>query len=169
MPIPSSRLAVSLLALLTAALPAWADKESLQIIGWSADEQRFAVRVYTDETTGMEAEDEPFCPGYVNHQGEKFRGSLMLGVYDKDKKPTWFDIQDSGECTPPKKAKERLEKAKKALAALGIDLAQKKPGTELTPDKKGQLTIKEGPGSPYTLEAENQVKETIKGKNPSQR
>jgi len=163
---PTSRLAATLLALLTVSLPAWAGEQSIQLIGWSADEQRFAVRVYTDETSDMEAEEAPFCPGYVNHQGRKFRGSLTLAVYDKDQKPTGFPIQDSGKCTPPKKAKERLEKAKKELATLGIDLNQKKPGTELTPDKKGLLTINEGPGAPYTLEAEEQVEETLEGVDP---
>jgi hypothetical protein len=81
----SPRLVITLLALLTFALPAWAAKQTLQVIGWSADEQRFAVRLYTDEISDLELEvqDIPFCPGYVNHEGKKFRGSMREGDFSQ--------------------------------------------------------------------------------------
>jgi hypothetical protein len=152
---------------LAVSLPAGALEASLEIIAWSADEQRFAVRQYAIDDSEF-SDGETFCPGYVDHQGEKFRGELKLGVFEKDKKPTWFPIQDSGTCTPPKKSRERLEKAKKELAALGIDLKEKKPGTELTPEK-GLVTVKEGPGAPYTIESEEQVQDTVKGQGKAKK
>jgi hypothetical protein len=159
---PSTRLFAALLAFLAVSLPAEALEESFEIIGWSADEQRFAVRQFALDTTDMGG-NETYCPGYVDHKGEQFRGALKLGVFEKGKKPTWFPIQDNGKCTPPKKSRERLEKAKQQLATLGIDLKEKKPGTELLPEN-GLVTVKEGPGAPYTIESEEQVKDTLKGK-----
>jgi predicted secreted protein len=68
------RLAAFFLAL-AVALPAWANFQSLQILGWSADEQRFALRLY-DEEDSEGVEEKSFCPGYVDHEGRPFRGSL---------------------------------------------------------------------------------------------
>jgi hypothetical protein len=161
------RLAVFFLALAT-ALPAWANFQSLEILGWSSDEQRFALRLYDEEDSEGE-EGKPYCPGYVDHQGQSFHGSLKLGVYEQGKKPTWFPIQDSGKCTPPKKARERLDKAKQELARLGIDLSQKQPGTRLGPNAKGQVTVNEGSGAPYTFEYEQQVKTSVKDKGRTQK
>lgn len=154
---------VSLVLVLAVTLPAWAGEQSLQVIGWSADEQRFAVRVYDEER--QSTKEEEFCPGYVNHRGERFLGSLKLGVSEPGKTPSWFPIQDDGKCTPPKKARERLEKAKQELARLGIDLERKQPGTELKPDVKGRVALSEGPGAPYTFEFEQQVTLSVKGKD----
>jgi hypothetical protein len=155
------RLAALFLALV-AALPAWANYQSLEILGWSSDEQRFALRVYDD--TSSPGDSEKSCPGYVNHKGNPFTGSLKLGVYEQGKEPIWFPIQDAGKCTPPKKARERLDKAKQELARLGIDLGQKQPGTQLGLDSKGKILVKEGPGAPYTFEYEQQVETSVKDK-----
>jgi hypothetical protein len=163
MPLPSSRFAATLLALSTLALPAGAADNLLDPIGWSADEQRVAVRVF--EYAGeFDDEENHDCPGYVDHKGETFRGALRFEVYEKGKRTATFPIQDSGKCTPPKTAKARLTQAKAELAKLGIDLALKQPGTELTPERKegvALVTVKEGPGAPYTLEGEQQVKVEI--------
>jgi len=160
MPLPASRFAAALLALSTFALPAWADDTLIEPIGWSADEQRVAVRAYDFIDTDLLAEDEdPSCKGYVDHKGKSFIGSLRFEVYEKGKKVATFPIQDSGKCTPPKTAKARLTRAKAELLKLGIDLTLKQPGTVLTPeDKEGVavITVKEGPGAPYTLEAKKE-------------
>jgi hypothetical protein len=163
---PSSRLLAPLLAVLTLALPARAH-QSLQVVGWSADEQRFAVRRFELEEgdPSMGDDEESFCPGYVDHEGKKFRGALKLAVYEKGKQLATYSIQDAGTCTPPKLARARLDRAKQELAKLGIDLKQKEPGTELLPGEDATITVSEGPGAPYTLEAEEQVKETnLKGR-----
>lgn len=160
------RFVLGLSALLLGAAPAWASNDLRHVIGWSADEQRFVVRVF-EYGWGDDFNEEsapPECPGYVDHKGEKFIGSLHFELYEKGQKTATFPIQDSGKCTPPKKAKERLTQAKEALAKQGIDLAQKQPGTELKAEDKDGLaivTVKEGPGAPYTLEAEQHVETFI--------
>jgi hypothetical protein len=153
----------ALLSLVALAPSARASDSLKEPIGWSADEQRFVVRIFdydTGDDFGTE-EPPPDCPGYVDHKGEKFRGSLRFELYEKGKKVATFPIQDSGKCTPPKKARERLTQAKAALLKQGIDLAQKQPGSELKPDDKEEgpttFTVKEGPGAPYTLEAQAHV------------
>jgi hypothetical protein len=154
---PLSRLVAGVLALLCFALPARANPPSIQLLGWSGDEQRFAVREYDHTDLGESGMDEPPppCPGYVDHEGKPFTGSLTLSVYEKGKQRDSFSIQDGAPCTPPKEAKARLAQAKQALAKLGIDLKQKKVGTELTPDAEGRIRVNEGPGAPYTLVAEH--------------
>jgi hypothetical protein len=163
---PSSRLLCSLLpVLLTFALPAWG-QQSLQVVGWSSDEQRLVVRLYELEEVdpSMGDDEESLCPGYVNHEGNKFRGSLQLVVYEKGKRLAAYPIQDLEPCTPPKQARARLDKAKQELAKLGIDLKQKQPGTALATDKDGKITVTQGPGAPYTLEAEEQVTESVEAR-----
>jgi hypothetical protein len=134
-----------------------------QLIGWSADEDRFVYRVYTDDTESEDmntVEDEPkdplrgedgFCKGYVNHEGKPFKGALAFQVFDKRGRVAMLPIQDSGSCTPPAKAAQRLTEAKKKLAALGISLERR--GAVLIP-KEGEmrLEVKEGARAPYTLE-----------------
>lgn len=156
MPLPSSRFAAALLALSSVAAPAWAANNLLEPIGWSADEQRVAVRAYDYVDTEFDSEAVRDCKGYVDHQGESFTGALRFEVYEKGKKVASFPIQDSDKCTPPKKARARLTQAKAALLKLGIDLGLKQPGTVLTPkstEKGVAVAITEGPGAPYTLEA----------------
>ncbi len=153
----ASRLATALLAL-SISLPAWAADNLIEPIGWSADEQRVAVRVYHFVDTEFDDEAVSDCKGYVDHKGAAFTGSLSFAVYEKGKQVATFPIQDSDKCTPPKTAKARLTKAKEELLKLGIDLKLKQPGTILTPKpiKDGAgvaVTLTEGPGAPYTLEA----------------
>ena len=147
-------------------LGAGSDPREAQLIGWSADEDRFVYRVYTDTTEGESmntVEDEPkdplrgedgFCKGYVNHEGKPFKGALEFQVFDKRGRVAMLPIQDSGRCTPPTKAAQRLTDAKKKLAALGISLERR--GTVLLP-KEGEmrLEVKEGARAPYTLELVN--------------
>lgn len=159
MPPPSSRLAAALLALSSFALPAGAANNLIEPIGWSADEQRVAVRAYDYVDTDFDSEAAQDCKAYVDHKGKPFTGSLRFEVYEKGKKVATFPIQDAEKCTPPKTAKARLTQAKAELAKLGIDLTLKQPGTLLTPKPlQGNivgvtLTLTEGPGAPYTLEA----------------
>lgn len=153
---PTSRLVAGVLAWLCVALPARANEPSIQLLGWSGDEQRFAVREYDHTDLGESGMDEATpCPGYVDHEGKPFIGSLTLSVYEKGTQRASFPIQDGNACTPPKEAKARLTRAKQALAKLGIDLKQKKVGTQLTPDAEGHIRVNEGPGAPYTLVAEH--------------
>lgn len=169
MPLPSSRLA-ALLALSSLAAPAWAANNLIEPIGWSADEQRVAVRAYDIDDSEYYDEENHDCPGYVDHKGQPFRGELRFEVYEKGKLKVAFPVQDSGKCTPPKTAKARLTKAKAELAKLGIDLALKQTGTVLTPEDKdgvAVLTVKEGPGAPYTIEAERKGTVEIK-RDPSE-
>jgi hypothetical protein len=137
----------------------------VQLIGWSQDEQRFALRVFSEpevfEGIGSDDEDDKkpkdpwmgedgFCKGYVDHQGKPFSGSLALHVFERGKRVARLPIQDEGKCTPPKKAAERLAEAKKKLAALGVDLAL--TGTEfLSKAGTSQLDVKQGERAPYTL------------------
>jgi hypothetical protein len=163
MSLPASRFTAALLALSTFALPAWAANNLIEPIGWSADEARVAVRAYDFVDTEFN-EDAEECKGYVDHKGQSFTGSLSFEVYEKGKRIATFPIQDSEKCTPPKTAKARLTKAKAELLKLGIDLTLKQPGTVLTPEsgEKGTLvSIQEGPGAPYTLEAERKGTVTL--------
>jgi hypothetical protein len=169
---PASRLVASLLFLLALAPTAGAQPEDplatgisdeAQVIGWSADEKRFAVRVY-----GLAGEDDseaesPFCPGYVDHKGKKFRGSLTLAVYEEGKLLTSFRIQE-WECTPPEQSRARLAEAKAEFAKLGIDMT--KPGTEVLA-KGTKVVVKEGPGTPYTLEYVSKLKQKNDPKDPA--
>ncbi len=145
------------------------DPREAQIIGWSEDEERFVFRVYTDTTeaeewdAGKVEEVDPlrgkdgFCKGYVNHEGKPFKGALEFQVFDKRGRVEVLPIQDSGDCTPPKKAAQRLAEAKKRLAALGISLERR--GAALIP-KKGEmrLEVKEGARAPYVLEVFDDTK-----------
>ncbi|WP_224240448.1 hypothetical protein [Hyalangium gracile] len=94
-----------------------------QLIGWSKDEKRFAVRRYdlSDSEDDL-SEPPPYCPGYVNHLGKKFRGGLLLQLYEGTTATKTWGIQDSEPCTPPETARERLTQAKAALAEQGVDL-----------------------------------------------
>lgn len=159
------------------------DPREAQLIGWSEDEERFVFRVYTDTTEGesmntVENEDpwrgeNGFCKGYVNHEGKPFKGTLEFQVFDKSGRVAVLPIQDSGDCTPPKKAAQRLTEAKKKLAELGIGLERR--GAELLPKKAEavRVDVKEGARAPYTLEfvdstqteyLENQAQERFHGK-----
>ncbi|KFE72186.1 hypothetical protein [Hyalangium minutum] len=95
----------------------------LQIIGWSKDEKRFAIRLYdlAVETNELD-EPPPYCPGYINHRGKKFRGGLRIQLFGGAKAINTWNIQDAQPCTPPDAARDRLAQAKAALTEQGVDL-----------------------------------------------
>lgn len=98
---------------------------TLQITGWSPDATRFSVRSFElfEGDDGMDP-PEP-CPGYVDHEGKKFTGRLVLAAYELGKLVQSWVVQDFPKCTPPKKAKETLDAAKAKFLELGIDLNAK--------------------------------------------
>lgn len=118
------------LALLLAAAPtpleqAW----RIQPIGWSADGQRVALRVFFGSEHGEVAQ----CEGYVDAEGKKFNTGLALVVLKAQAVEWTAVIQKSPTdeaCTPPSEARAALESAKARLQALGIDRAA--PGRVLT-------------------------------------
>lgn len=95
----------------------------LQIIGWSKDEKRFAVRLYdlAVETNELD-EPPPYCPGYINHRGKKFMGGLRFQLFDGAKAIHAWNIQDAQPCTPPDTARDRLAQANAALTEQGVEL-----------------------------------------------
>ncbi|MFL5347803.1 MAG: hypothetical protein ACJ8AT_23690 [Hyalangium sp.] len=113
--------------------------DDLQLVGWSKDEKRFAVRVYnrTDPAGDALSEPEPYCPGYVDHRGKKFRGGLMLQSHDGAQFTGTWHLQDTGQCTPPETMRDRLAQAKTALSEQGIELTAV-GSTVLVPRKPGK-------------------------------
>ena len=120
---------------------------SVQITGWSADATRFSVRSIEvwEPDEGMPR--LPSCPGYVDHEGKKFNGRLVLAAYEQGKLTQSWVVQDYPDCTAPKQAKATLDAAKAKLAKLGIDLNAK--GTTVTCDGTCEL------GGGAQLELEN--------------
>lgn len=132
-----------------------------QVVGWSSDERRFALRQFDLMSEDIYEETEP-CPGYIDHRGKPFMGTLTLQAYEianegmfllesftiqhGPARPTEFDPDD---CTPPAEAKENLEAAKRRFAELGIDLEKKGTVVKLTADTPAKLN---GPNGDYTLE-----------------
>jgi hypothetical protein len=180
-----ARLSATLLGLaLVVARPALAGDEAaqdplvdgrgnheLQVIGWSADDQRFAVRLYERDIETFEPVKKPLvCEGYVDHRGKRFRGTLRLRVYEGDRVVANHVIQQKEPCTPTDKATARLAAAKEDLARLGIDLTR--TGTvravpwvvdnRLSIEERGKLkasmVVKQGPGAPYTLQFVNNLR-----------
>jgi hypothetical protein len=95
----------------------------LQIIGWSKDEKRLAVRLYDLDGESNELDEPPpYCPGYINHKGKKFRGGLRFQLFEGAKALNTWNIQDARPCTPPDTARDRLAQAKAALTEQGVDL-----------------------------------------------
>jgi hypothetical protein len=133
-----------------------------QVIGWSADEQRFAVRVYTltSDCHGHEEGKDVFCKGYVDHGGKPFHGGLRLLAFERDRLVASLPLQDAEKCTPPKVAEARLAEAKKKLAALGIEL--ERPGSELSRERgRPRYPVAEGRSAPYMLEYVKNVREKV--------
>src|SRR5262245_62003734 len=131
----TGRLTLLVLALgMCAASPVFADEEVLvlnkpeaqthdvQMIGWSKDESRYALRVYelAPEVFDPDLHKVSFCKGYVDHTGKRFRGGLWLLFYVGNRQKGQWQIQDSRTCTPPETARDRLTQAKAALAEQGI-------------------------------------------------
>ncbi|SES81421.1 hypothetical protein [Stigmatella erecta] len=146
-------------------------EHAAQVIGWSDDEKRFAVRLYArapPASPQLEREPET-CEGYVNSEGHPFRGSLTVLAYEGGRLLSSFPIQEAGPCTPLTQAQERLNAALKRLEALGIRMGP--PAKELlfTPEIGG-LRVEDGPQAPYTLEyAERIVPQPSKPKQSLQR
>ena len=162
------------------------DMPSVQLIGWSADEQRYAFRAYSHSDTeslvlaGTEQEQQAAqammqaldqaaesdatppdglrgdCKGYVDHQGKPFTGKLELVVFERDQRLLVLPIQDQPVCTAPEVAAARLAEAKKKLAELGIDLSR--PGQELVLVSGKRLPVTPQTPPPYALEYVNKVK-----------
>lgn len=113
----------------------------LQIIGWSKDEKRFAVRVYDLDAENNELDEPPpYCPGYVDHRGKKFRGALQLQLFAGKKATATWNIQESQPCTPPETARDRLAQAKAALTQQEVDLSS--IGGVAVPAQKAKTTTK---------------------------
>ena len=119
---------------------------TLQVTGWSADGTRFSVRSI-ELYEGGEGMDPPEpCAGYVDHEGKRFTGRLVLAAYELGKLVQSWVVQDYPKCTPPKAAKATLDAAKAKFAELGIDLTAK--GTTLPCEKGCEL----GGGAKLVLE-----------------
>jgi hypothetical protein len=109
----------------------------VQLLGWSKDERRYALRIYDlDIAYEAAATSEP-CKGYVNHLGKPFYGGLSFALYEGMKQRSGWRIQgaEGYECTPPEKAREQLAQSKEALAKEGIDFTA--VGATLVPPAKG--------------------------------
>lgn len=159
--------ALALCALLV-ALPAHAatpdplvqgkDDHDAQILGWSANGQRFLVRLYqmAPFTPRPATGELPVCAGYTNHEGNAFRGGLVWLVYEKGRLLATFPILDSTRCTPEDEANKRIEDAKKRVASLGIQLDA--PGKEIVAEVNSpSITVSEGPHAPYSIEYANRT------------
>lgn len=146
----------------------------VQILGWSADERRYALRVYDLIEVFDEEDGPPACKGYVDHTGKKFLGGLSFVVYEGSRRIGGWRIQDAKKCTPPETARERLAQAKAALAEQGIDLTATGAMLVGDPDqrpsvhKKGKKTesrlttnlpLPHGPWAGKKLEADCLVEE----------
>src|SRR5262245_15443566 len=62
----------------------------VQLIGWSKDERRYALRVYERPIDGEGFDRDvgakiAFCRGYLDHAGRPFRGGLSLVLYEGDR------------------------------------------------------------------------------------
>jgi hypothetical protein len=133
-----------------------------QVIGWSADERRFALRLYVREAAHIERKDDEIvaCEGYLTHEEHPLRGGMVLLAYERGRLLSTFPIYDDDKCTPPAESKKRMEDAKKKLGALGINLAA--AGQELIPLHNGPaVTVSEGLQAPYTLEFEKLLKNKV--------
>lgn len=160
---PMNRL-LSFLGLCTllAALPVHAatdplaqgtDDHDAQVIGWSKDGTRVAVRLYLFEPFKPRPAfgEQPPCPGYLTHEGNPFRGGLVLLAYERGRLVSSFPIRDANTCTPSAEAEKRLEAAKKKLGELGIRLDA--PGQVLLAGVTGaRVTVEQGAQAPYTIE-----------------
>lgn len=130
---------LNLLAVMLSAAPidpllAYGD---VTVTGWSADETKFSVRAFDRAEAGDGMEELPDCKGYVDQNGKKFQGRLVLAAYEKGKLLQSWVVQDYPACTPADKAKETLTAAKAKFAELGIDLTAK--GSQLKCEKPCDL------------------------------
>lgn len=129
------------------------DDHDAQVIGWSHDGARVAVRLYLFEPFKPRPAfgERPPCDGYLTHEGNPFRGGLVLLAYERGRLVSSFPIRDANTCTPSAEAEKRLEAAKKKLGAMGIQLDA--PGQELLAGVTGSsVTVEKGAQAPYTIE-----------------
>lgn len=98
--------------------------DAIDVVGWSTDEARLAVRWFELADPASE-EEQPDCPGYVDQSGKPFRGALTLAAYEGTRLIQSWLIQDYPTCTPPADARASLKEAKAAIAKLGITLNPK--------------------------------------------
>ncbi len=165
-----------------------ADYPTVQLIGWSSDEQRYVFRTFSqgegagdpdmmpaDERKAYEKmlahnakqkDAKGFCKGYLDSQGARFKGALNLVVYERDKQLETLPIQDEPRCTPPKVAAERLRAAKKRLAELGIELNRVGGDFDLEPDQRIDVTPKQQP--PYAVEYVDNVEDLAEKRREQQ-
>lgn len=128
---------------------------SAQILGWSADGKRFAIRLYAllPFASRVGPNPPPYCEGYITHEGNYFRGGVAWLAYERGRLIATLPILDAGMCTPIPEAERRLADAKKKIAALGIRLDA--TGQELAPPvNTSTIEVSQGPHAPYTLEYE---------------
>jgi hypothetical protein len=185
MPCPLASLSALLLLLASNpspaddTLPSLDDAQTLthevQVLGWSKDERRFALRVYEvfelEEEEGTE--EIPYCEGYVDSSAKTFRGGLSILLYEGSKRIGGWRIQDVLRCTPPETARARLKQTRTTLEAQGINLTaagatltpaghqQMKPSIQRQGDKQvtrltASVTLPQGPWARRTLEVDCQ-------------
>jgi hypothetical protein len=130
--LPFALLAAS--ALTAGPIDPLATMDEVQVTGWSADETKFSVRAFARYDAEGAGDGDPDCPGYLDQNGKKFRGQLVLAAYDRGRRVDSWVVQDYPECTPPEKAKFTLTAAKNAFLELGIELNAK--GTRLDCNKR---------------------------------
>ncbi|HEX8700145.1 MAG TPA: hypothetical protein VF815_14970 [Myxococcaceae bacterium] len=159
------------LCLVVLTLPAFAATDPLaqgtedheaQIIGWSADERRFAVRLYVREAAHLERKDGEIaaCEGYLTHEEHPLRGGMVLLAYERSRLLSSFTIYDSNKCTPPDVFKKRFDDAMKKLSGLGINLST--PGQHIIPVFNGpKANVSQGPQGPYSLEYEKRLQTPV--------
>ncbi|MDY7227874.1 hypothetical protein [Hyalangium rubrum] len=152
------------------ALPAHAATDPLaqgtedheaQLIGWSSDEKRFALRLYLRDAaiTDGSHTDPVACEGYLTNEGNPLHGGLVVLVYERGRLLSTFPIYDREKCTPPEESKKRQEAAQKKLDALGIKLDAR--GQTFIPQFNGPtLTVNQGPQAPFTFEFEERLQGT---------
>lgn len=129
------------------------DDHVAQVLGWSADEKRFALRLYVHVplTSDQVGKETAFCEGYDDPEGNPLRGGVFVLAYEGSRRLALFPIQDLGPCTPLEEAQNRLTEAMKQLGTLGIRLD--KPGKEVVvPPASMSLEVTEGLQAPYTLQ-----------------
>ena len=140
----------------------------LQVLGWSEDEDYYAIRLYSfrfEENYLIEGgESLPRdCEGYVTHTGKKFDGALSIHIFHGNRIVANHSIQDSEECTPIAVAKERLRQARLTLKKYEIRLEL--PGEKIVLEND-RFVIRDQTREPYTIEYKLNIVKTPDPSNP---
>ncbi|HUV31424.1 MAG TPA: hypothetical protein VMY05_10095 [Acidobacteriota bacterium] len=126
--------------------------QDMQVIGWSQDEEYYAVRLYclyTDSNPMVGGYPLPVdCEGYVSHVGKAYNGGLSIHIFHGGQVVENHPIQDADTCTPLPVARERLKKARAALKSYGICLTN--PGRILYPEDN-RVVVDDSTQGSYTL------------------